>query len=294
MSASFFYLNYEIAEVMTKTHRFLNLSKPRLMAIVNATPDSFSDGGELFEGGQLDVEFAGLRIEQLIGEGAEIIDIGGESTRPGAASVSEQQELDRVIPIVEWVAKHCDVAISVDTSTPAVMREAASKGAHLINDVRALTKLDAVITAAQLDLPVCLMHMQGSPVTMQVSPRYQNVTVEVSAFLQERIIACLDAGIAPSKIWLDPGFGFGKTLEHNVELVRQLPELASLGFPLLVGFSRKSMVGQILGRPLDERLAGSLALAMMALERGAKILRVHDIAATRDIIDIFVAINSPS
>lgn len=279
---------------MIKTHRFLNLSKPRLMAIVNATPDSFSDGGELFDGDRLNVELAGRRIEQLIEEGAEIIDIGGESTRPGAASVSEQQELDRVIPVVEWVAKHCDVAISVDTSTPAVMREAALKGAHLINDVRALTRPDAVFTAAQLALPVCLMHMQGNPSTMQAKPAYQSVTVEVSSFLQERVTACLDAGLAPSKIWLDPGFGFGKTLEHNIELVRQLPDLVSLGFPLLVGFSRKSMVGQMLGRPLAERLVGSLALAMMALERGAMILRVHDIAATRDIIDTFVAIRLSS
>ncbi|MFT7491671.1 MAG: dihydropteroate synthase [Pseudohongiellaceae bacterium] len=279
---------------MIKTHHFLNLSRPRLMAIVNATPDSFSDGGELFSSDRLNVELAGRRIEQLIEDGAEIIDIGGESTRPGAASVSEQQELDRVIPVVEWVAKHCDVAISVDTSTPAVMREAALKGAHLINDVRALTRPGAVFTAAQLALPVCLMHMQGSPSTMQAKPAYQSVTVEVSSFLQERVTACLDAGLAPSKIWLDPGFGFGKTLEHNVELVRQLPDLVSLGFPLLVGFSRKSMVGQMLGRPLAERLAGSLALAMMALERGAMILRVHDIAATRDIIDTFVAIKSSS
>lgn len=279
---------------MIKTHRFLNLSKPRLMAIVNATPDSFSDGGELFDGDRLNVELAGRRIEQLIEKGAEIIDIGGESTRPGAASVSEQQELDRVIPVVEWVAKHCDVAISVDTSTPAVMREAALKGAHLINDVRALTRPDAVFTAAQLALPVCLMHMQGNPSTMQAKPAYQSVTVEVSSFLQERVTACLDAGLAPSKIWLDPGFGFGKTLEHNIELVRQLPDLVSLGFPLLVGFSRKSMVGQMLGRPLAERLVGSLALAMMALERGAMILRVHDIAATRDIIDTFVAIRLSS
>jgi dihydropteroate synthase len=276
---------------MIRSHRFLDLSKPRLMAIVNATPDSFFDGGELFAENYLDIDLVGRRIEQLIKDGAEIIDIGGESTRPGAAHVSPQQELDRVIPIVEWVAKNCDVAISVDTSSAAVMREAALNGAHLINDVRALTKPDALLTAAQTGLPVCLMHMQGSPETMQANPAYQSVTVEVSDFLQNRVIACLDAGIAPSKIWLDPGFGFGKTLEHNIELVRQLPELVSLGFPVLVGFSRKSMVGQLLGRPLNERLVGSLALAMMALERGAKILRVHDIAATRDIIDTFVAIN---
>jgi dihydropteroate synthase len=276
---------------MIKTHRYLDLSKPRLMAIVNATPDSFSDGGELFAGDYLDVELAGRRVEQLVKDGAEIIDVGGESTRPGAANVSVQQELDRVISIVEWVVAHCDVAVSVDTSSPAVMREAALKGVHLINDVRALTRSDALSAAAQTGLPVCLMHMQGSPVTMQANPNYQNIVTEVNDYLQQRVTACLDAGMAPSKIWLDPGFGFGKTLEHNIELVRKLPELVSLGQPVLVGFSRKSMVGQMLGRPLDERLVGSLALAMMALERGAKILRVHDVVATRDIIDTFVAIN---
>ncbi len=276
---------------MIKTHRYLDLSKPRLMAIVNATPDSFSDGGELFAGDYLDVELAGRRVEQLVKDGAEIIDVGGESTRPGAANVSVQQELDRVIPIVEWVVAHCDVAVSVDTSSPAVMREAALKGVHLINDIRALTRSNALSAAAQTGLPVCLMHMQGSPVTMQANPNYQNIVTEVNDYLQQRVIACLDAGMAPSKIWLDPGFGFGKTLEHNIELVRKLPELVSLGQPVLVGFSRKSMVGQMLGRPLGERLAGSLALAMMALERGAKILRVHDVVATRDIIDTFVAIN---
>jgi dihydropteroate synthase len=276
---------------MIKTHRYLDLSKPRLMAIVNATPDSFSDGGELFTGDYLDVELAGRRVEQLVKDGAEIIDVGGESTRPGAANVSVQQELDRVIPIVEWVVGRCDVAVSVDTSSPAVMREAALKGVHLINDVRALTGSDALSAAAQTGLTVCLMHMQGSPVTMQTNPNYQNIVTEVNDYLQQRVIACLDAGMASSKIWLDPGFGFGKTLEHNIELVRKLPELVSLGQPVLVGFSRKSMVGQMLGRPLDERLVGSLALAMMALERGAKILRVHDVVATRDIIDTFVAIN---
>ena len=276
---------------MIKTHRYLDLSKPRLMAIVNATPDSFSDGGELFTGDYLDVELAGRRVEQLVKDGAEIIDVGGESTRPGAANVSVQQELDRVISIVEWVVAHCDVAVSVDTSSPAVMREAALKGVHLINDIRALTRSDALSAAAQTGLPVCLMHMQGSPVTMQANPNYQNIVTEVNDYLQQRVIACLDAGMASSKIWLDPGFGFGKTLEHNIELVRKLPELVSLGQPVLVGFSRKSMVGQMLGRPLDERLVGSLALAMMALERGAKILRVHDVVTTRDIIDTFVAIN---
>ncbi len=277
---------------MIKTHRFLDLSRPRLMAIVNTTPDSFSDGGELFINNQLNADLVGKRIEQLVADGAEIIDIGGESTRPGAQMVTEQQELDRVIPIVDWVAQNCDVAISVDTSSPIVMREAASKGAHLINDVRALTREGALTTAAQTGLLVCLMHMQGMPSTMQASPEYQNVVTEVNDFLQQRVVACLEAGIAPSKIWLDPGFGFGKTLDHNITLVKQLPELVSLGFSVLVGFSRKSMIGQILGHPVEERLIGSLALGLMALERGAKILRVHDVRATRDIIDTYIAINS--
>jgi len=277
---------------MIKTHRFLELSLPRLMAIVNATPDSFSDGGELFSKGQLNVDLVSKRIEQLVEDGAEIIDIGGESTRPGAAIVSEQQELDRVIPIIEWVAQNCDVAISVDTSSAAVMGEAALKGAHLINDVRALTQGEALVTAAKTDLPVCLMHMQGMPSTMQERPEYQNVVTEVNDFLQQRIVACLEEGILPSKLWVDPGFGFGKTLDHNIALVKQLPELVSLGFPVLVGFSRKSMIGQMLGHPVEGRLIGSLALGLMALERGAKILRVHDVRATRDIIDTYIAINS--
>lgn len=275
---------------MVKTHRFLDLTRPRLMAVLNATPDSFSDGGELFTGDGLDINLVGQRVEQLVKEGAEIIDVGGESTRPGAEAISEQQELDRVIPIVEWVAEHCDVAISVDTSSSLVMCEAASKGAHLINDVRALTQPEALTVAAQAGLSVCLMHMQGAPATMQVNPEYESVVATVNEFLQQRVIACLDVGMLPSQIWLDPGFGFGKSLEHNVELLRQLPELVSLGFPVLVGFSRKSMIGKILGRPLEDRLAGSLGLAMMALERGAKVLRVHDVAATRDIIDIYLAI----
>lgn len=275
-------------------HRFLDLSQPRLMAIVNATPDSFSDGGLLFQNNRLNAGLMASRLQQLIDEGAEILDIGGESTRPGAAPVGVQEELDRVIPIVEWATNNCDVAISVDTSSSEVIREAASKGANLINDVRALTRENALSAAASTDLPVCLMHMQGAPQTMQNNPSYSNVITEVSRFLQERVQACLQAGVDSKHIWLDPGFGFGKTLDHNLSLLRCLPELGRLGFPLLVGLSRKSILGHLLERELPDRLPGSLALAMMALERGAKVLRVHDVAATRDIIDTFIAVNQAS
>lgn len=262
------------------------------MAILNATPDSFSDGGLLFKGEQLDLNIVKRRIDVLIDEGADIIDIGGESTRPGAQAVSLQEEMDRVLPIVEWVSSNSELAISVDTSAPELMREAAVKGAALINDVRALTRSGAVAAAVDSGLSVCLMHMQGSPKTMQANPHYEDVVVEVSQFLQQRIVACFDAGIAKSKIWVDPGFGFGKSLEHNITLLKKMPELVSLGFPVLAGLSRKSMIGQLLGREVGERLPGSLALAMAALERGVKVLRVHDVAATRDVIDTFIAVNA--
>jgi len=260
------------------------------MAILNATPDSFSDGGDLFDRGKIDLGLVRCKVDEMVAAGADIIDVGGESTRPGAEPVSLQEELDRVIPIVECIAGNIDVAVSVDTSSPEVIKEAAKKGADLINDVRALTREGALAAAAQTGLPVCLMHMQGSPETMQSSPGYTNVLADVSQFLQERVLACLDNGIDRKSIWIDPGFGFGKALEHNLALLRYMPELVSLGFPVLVGFSRKSMIGKLLGRDIDERLPGSLALAVMALERGASILRVHDVAATKDIIDTFVAV----
>ena len=273
------------------THPKLDLLKPRLMAIVNATPDSFSDGGLVFSNSQIDISKVAARIDQLVEEGADIIDIGGESTRPGADQVGLQEEMDRVLPVVEWAAAHTELAISVDTSSPELMTAAAQKGAHLINDVRALTRPNAIEAAAATGLMVCLMHMQGKPDTMQQAPQYENPIVEVSTFLQERVLACLDAGMGAQQLWLDPGFGFGKTLEHNLSLLRQLSELGSLGFPVLVGLSRKSMIDHLLNRKIDERLPASLALALMALERGAKILRVHDVAPTRDIIDTFVAVH---
>lgn len=262
------------------------------MAIMNATPDSFSDGGLLYSNNKLSRDKVIQRLLKLADEGADIVDIGGESTRPGAQVVSVQEELDRVIPIVELAAQETNLAISVDTSSPEVMKEAAAKGAHIINDVRALSREGALATAAETGLPVCLMHMQGSPESMQAAPEYSSVVTEVNIYLQERVAACLELGIPSSNIWLDPGIGFGKTLEHNLALLRELPDLCSLGFPVLVGVSRKSMIEHLLGRDLDERLPASLAFALMALERGAKILRVHDVWQTRDIIDSYLSIES--
>lgn len=263
----------------------LDLTHAHIMGILNVTPDSFSDGGRYTS-----LELALLRAHEMVSAGASIIDIGGESTRPGAATVSAQQELDRVAPLVERIAAECDVIISVDTSTPAVIRESARLGAGLINDVRSLQRDGALDAAAATHLPVCLMHMRGEPQTMQDEPYYNDVAVEVAGFLQERIDACVTAGIAVERIVLDPGFGFAKNTQHNYELFKRLPELLSLQRPLLVGVSRKSMIGNILQQPVDQRLYGSLALAVMALERGAKILRVHDVVATMDALKIFNAV----
>lgn len=263
----------------------LDLTHAHIMGILNVTPDSFSDGGRYTS-----LELALSRAHEMVAAGASIVDIGGESTRPGAATVSAQQELDRVAPLVERIAAECDVIISVDTSTPAVIRESARLGAGLINDVRSLQRDGALAAAAATHLPVCLMHMRGEPQTMQDEPYYNDVAVEVAGFLQERIDACVAAGIAVERIVLDPGFGFAKNTQHNYELFKRLPELLSLQRPLLVGVSRKSMIGNILQQPVDQRLYGSLALAVMALERGARILRVHDVAATMDTLKIFNAV----
>ncbi|MDY0206833.1 MAG: dihydropteroate synthase [Pseudomonas sp.] len=265
----------------------LDLSRPHIMGILNVTPDSFSDGGRYNT-----LDLALRRALEMHAAGASLIDIGGESTRPGAAKVSVQQELDRVAPLVDLIARECDVIISVDTSTPAVIAESARLGAGLINDVRALQREGALAAAAATDLPVCLMHMRGEPQTMQDEPHYADVAAEVAAFLQERIAACVQVGITPERIVLDPGFGFAKNTQHNYELFQRLPELLSLQCPLLVGVSRKSMIGNILNQPVDQRLYGSLALAVMALERGAKILRVHDVAQTMDVLKIFNAVQT--
>ena len=260
------------------------------MAILNVTPDSFFDGGQLYRGGKLALDLVLSNVEQMIADGAEIIDIGGESTRPGACPVSVEEEFDRVIPTLEAIVQRFDIAVSVDTSTPSIMSAAASVGAHLINDVRALTRPGALQAAADSGLCVCLMHMQGQPDTMQKKPHYHNVVTEVQTYLQERVQVCLRAGIKAENLWVDPGFGFGKTLDHNVTLLRNLSAITTLGLPVMVGVSRKSMIEGLLGRPPADRLPGSLALGLIALQRGASVLRVHDVGATRDIIDTFMAV----
>ncbi|MFZ2290438.1 MAG: dihydropteroate synthase [Halopseudomonas yangmingensis] len=265
--------------------RELDLSRTQVMGILNVTPDSFSDGGRWNN-----LDQALLRAEQMISEGASLIDIGGESTRPGAAPVSLQQELDRVLPVVEAIAARFDVIISMDTSTPELMRAGAAVGAGLINDVRALRREGALQAAADSGLAVCLMHMQGEPQVMQQSPVYHDLLHEVGTFLEERVRLCQQAGIPRERLLIDPGFGFGKTLEHNLQLFADMPELAPLDLPLLVGVSRKSMIGQLLGRPVDERLAGGLALAALAVDAGARILRVHDVAPTVDALRMTEAI----
>ncbi len=271
--------------------RPLDLRRPRIMGVLNITPDSFSDGGRLYSPDGVDVDEVLRVARDMLESGAAVLDIGGESTRPGADPVSEQEELDRVLPVVEVLARETEAVISVDTSTPAVMREAAAAGANMINDVRALTRPGALETAAQLELPVCLMHMQGSPQTMQTAPQYTNVIKEVRAYLLARRTACEDAGILAERILLDPGFGFGKSLEHNLALLARLSELTVLGSPLLVGLSRKSLIAKLTGRAVDERLPGSLALAMLAAQRGAALLRVHDVGETADVLRILEAVD---
>jgi dihydropteroate synthase len=269
--------------------RTLDLSTVKVMGVLNVTPDSFSDGGQLYLKNSLNYSMVLKRAEQMLSEGAAIIDIGGESTRPGSAPVPIDEELNRVIPVVELIARELDVVISVDTSSPEVMLEAAKVGAGILNDVRALTRDGALAAAASTGLPVCLMHMQGMPQTMQDRPEYDDVVSEVANYLLQRVSQCEQAGIARRNIWLDPGFGFGKTDIHNLQLLQQLPHLVELGLPVLAGLSRKSLLGRLLGRDVNERLAGSLALALLAAQGGAKILRVHDVAATIDVLKVQMA-----
>ncbi|WP_421227222.1 dihydropteroate synthase [Aeromonas enteropelogenes] len=259
----------------------LSLDRPHVMGILNVTPDSFSDGGNFNQ-----LERAMTHARQMVADGATLIDIGGESTRPGAPDVSEQEELDRVLPIVERLVRECNVMISLDTSKAAVMREGCKAGAHLINDVRALQEPGALLAAAEADVPVCLMHMQGQPRTMQIEPHYDDLLEEVKAFLDERIAVCEAAGIGREKLLLDPGYGFGKTLAHNYQLLAAQKELLCYGLPLLVGMSRKSMIGNLLARPVDERLAGSLACALIGMQQGARIIRVHDVRETMDALRV--------
>jgi len=270
-------------------HR-LSLDRPRVMGIVNVTPDSFADGGRFAS-----VASALAHIRTLLADGADIIDFGGESTRPGAEPVSEQQELDRVLPLVEQLRAECNeraVPISVDTRKPGVMRAAIAAGADMVNDVGALQAHGALQVVADSKTPVavCLMHMRGEPARMQQADAYGDVVVDVADFLRTRITACLAAGVVRERIVVDPGFGFGKTVEHNLELLRRLPEIVALGYPVLVGLSRKSTIGALTGRDVGERLAGSIAAALAAVARGAALVRVHDVRETIDALKVWRAI----
>jgi dihydropteroate synthase len=275
-------------EIKSK-NKTLDLSCPVIMGIVNVTPDSFSDGGA-FE----TLEAACVQVDKLVAEGAAILDIGGESTRPGAEEVTLAQELARVIPVIEYAAKKYasaaeNIWISIDTSKPEVMEAAIMAGANMINDVRALQVEGALDMAAKLQVPVCLMHMKGEPKDMQDGPEYQDIIQEVSDFFDVRVDACITAGIKRENILLDPGFGFGKTLEHNYQLLAQLPALHAFHLPILIGLSRKRMIGELLQRDVNERLAGSLAGALIAAQQGARILRVHDVVETHDVLSVMSA-----
>ena len=265
-------------------NKCLDLSFPQIMGILNFTPDSFSDSGQFFS-----LDKALFQVEKMLKEGATIIDIGGESTRPMAEEVSEAEELQRVIPLVEAVQKRFDCWISVDTSKAIVMQEAAKVGMDLINDIRALREPGALEIAGQLNLPTCIMHMQGQPRTMQTNPHYDDVVQDVYQFLSERTQACLAAGIAEENIIWDMGFGFGKTVQHNYKLLQQLSHFCESGYPVLVGLSRKSMIGAVLDKPVTERVVGSVAGALIAAQNGATILRVHDVAATADALKVWQA-----
>ena len=267
--------------------RTLDLSRPRIMGVLNVTPDSFSDGGQLYRDGHVDTDALLARAEQMLAEGADILDVGGESTRPGAAVVSEAEELDRVVTAVEALARHCDTIISVDTSTPSVMRESAKCGAGLLNDVRGFQRPQALEAAADSGLALCVMHMQGEPGTMQTAPSYKDVVRDIADFLNQRLAEVSGVGIDLDRVIIDPGFGFGKTAEQNFELLARLSELQDLRQPVLVGLSRKSMISSVLDRPPEERMIASVALALMAVERGARIVRVHDVAATFDALSMW-------
>jgi dihydropteroate synthase len=262
-----------------------DLSRPLVMGIVNVTPDSFSDGGH-----HASTASAIAHALQLIADGADILDIGGESTRPGAAEVSEQEELDRVLPVIEGL-RGISVPISIDTYKPEVMRAALAAGASMVNDVNALQAEGALEAVANSDAAVCLMHKQGSPQNMQQQPQYLDVVTEVGSFLLKRVASAKAAGIARNRIVIDPGFGFGKTLVHNLDLLRELDTLCGLGLPLLAGLSRKSMLGALTGREVGDRVAASVAAAVLAAQRGAAIVRVHDVRETADALKILNAVN---
>lgn len=264
--------------------KVLDLSQTHIMGILNFTPDSFSDGGSYQH-----VDSAVISALAMLENGATIIDIGGESTRPGAPDVALEEELSRVIPVIRAIREKSDCLISIDTSKPEVMRQAVNAGADIINDVRALQEPSSLATAATLGVPVCLMHMQGQPRTMQANPQYTDVINDIKQFFIERINECEKAGITRDKIILDPGFGFGKTLAHNYHILKYIDEFKMMGCEVLAGLSRKSMIGNLLGRDVDQRLAGSIAGALIAAQKGAKIIRVHDVTETADALNVWRA-----
>jgi len=272
---------------MSLLHELLKTDKAIVMGILNTTPDSFSDGGK-FNSSERAINHA----LEMVRDGAEIIDVGGESTRPGADAVSLEEEIERVVPVIKAIREKSDVCISIDTSKPEVMRAAVQVGANLVNDVNGLREPDAVEVCAELDVPVCVMHMQGQPRTMQKSPSYDDVVEDVKLFLQQRIDECVIAGIRQENIIIDPGFGFGKDLQHNLQLLQHLTEFESLGVPILVGLSRKSMLGLILESPVEQRLHASVAAAVLAWTKGAKIFRVHDVKPTVDALKVCVAVQT--
>jgi dihydropteroate synthase len=263
----------------------VDLAEPRVMGVLNVTPDSFSDGGRY-----ADLDAAVARAERMVEEGAAIVDVGGESTRPGASPVSSDEEIRRVVPVIERLVSRVAVPVSVDTSKPEVMRAAVGAGAQMINDVRALRVPGALVSAASSGAAVCLMHMQGEPATMQSAPAYRDVVADVRGFLDARVAACLSAGIPREKICIDPGIGFGKLPEHNLALLAGLAGIGEPSLPVMVGVSRKSLVGMITGRPPADRLAGSVAFAALAVARGARIVRAHDVAATVDAVKVAAAL----
>ena len=269
---------------LTANNKTLDLSTPKIMGILNFTPDSFSDSGKFFQ-----LDKALFQVETMLNQGASIIDIGGESTRPMAEEVTLEEELERVVPLVEAVRKRFDCWISVDSSKAQVMQEAAKVGMDLINDIRALQEPDALQTAVRLALPVCIMHMQGQPRTMQLNPHYDDVVADVLKFMQQRTEQCLASGIKKENLIWDPGFGFGKSVQHNYCLLQQFAVFCEQGFPVLAGISRKSMIGAVLDKPVEQRTVGSVAAALIAAMKGASILRVHDVAETADALKIWLA-----
>ena len=282
-------LSPSIPEIIDCAGKPLDLSRPRIMGVINVTPDSFSDGGDFIA-----PDKAVARAGQMVEEGVAIIDVGGESTRPGAELVSVDEELQRVIPVIEALHAAVSVPVSIDTRKPEVMQAAIAAGAGLINDVNALQEPGALEMAASLKVPVCLMHMQGNPQTMQATPTYNNVVDEVTAYLQARADVCMQQGIAKEHILLDPGFGFGKTTTHNLLLLQQLERLVETGFPVLAGLSRKSLIGKVLDLPVDKRLYPGVALAVLAVWKGAALVRCHDVRATREAIEMCAAVRDVS